>query len=68
MTDYALESAMAHGNPSFPAGPMQERDRLGDQSNVLNQLLRTRQWEADGSHLLRPAAHHAWAVGGWVEP
>lgn len=59
---------MAHGNPSFPAGPMQERDRLGDQSNVLNQLLRTRQWEADGSHLLRPAAHHAWAAGGWVEP
>ena len=62
MADSALESAMAHGNPSSPAGPVEERDRLGDQSSVFNQLQRTRQWEADGTHLLRPAAFHAWAA------
>jgi hypothetical protein len=62
VADSALESAMAHGNPSPPAGPVEELDRLGNQSSVVNQLQRTRQWEADGTHLLRAAAFHAWAA------
>ena len=69
---------MAHGNPSPPAAPMEERDRLGGEigdvineergkeRSVFNQLHRTRQWEADGTHLLRPAAFHAWAARGWA--
>jgi hypothetical protein len=57
---------MAHGNPSSPAGPGKEPERLGDQCSVFNQLPRTRQWDADGAHLLRPAAFHAWAAPAWA--
>ncbi|MCT0214992.1 hypothetical protein KQ298_01430 [Synechococcus sp. CS-1330] len=68
MTKSALESAMAHSNPSPPAGPVEEGDRLGNQSSMFNQLQRTRQWEADGTHLLRAAAFHAWAATGGAAP
>lgn len=36
--------------------------RGGRGRDVLTQLQLTRQWEADGSHLLRPASFHAWAA------
>ena len=59
---------MAHGNPSPLAGPGEERDCLGNQSSVFNQLQRKRQWEADGTNLLRAAAFHAWATTGGAAP
>ena len=36
VADSALEFAMAHGNPSPPAGPVEERVRLSNQSSVFN--------------------------------
>ena len=42
-----------------PAAPVEERD-----ISVFSQLQRTRQWEADGTHLLRAAAFQAWAAPG----
>jgi hypothetical protein len=68
VADAALESAMALSTSSPSAGSMAEREPLSDEQgktrSVFNQLQWTRQWEADGTHLLRPAAYHAWAAPG----
>ena len=57
---------MSHGNQQTPAGPMAKQGRVSAAWDVSSQLLRTRQWEADGAQLLRPADFHAWAAAGWA--
>jgi hypothetical protein len=64
----ALESAMSDGNQPSPVGTMKD-DRRGNANwDVFSQLQRTRQWDAEGSQLLRPADFHAWAAVGWATP
>jgi hypothetical protein len=64
----ALESAMSGGNQPSPAGAMAD-DRRGSAGwDLFSQLQRTRQWEADGSQLLRPADFHAWEAAGGTTP
>jgi hypothetical protein len=64
----ALESAMSDGNPPSPASAMAD-DRRGSAGwDLFSQLQHTRQWEAEGSQLLRPADLHAWAAAGWTTP
>jgi hypothetical protein len=44
-------------------------DRRGSAGwDMFSQLQRTRQWQADGAHLLRRADFHAWAAAGWATP
>jgi hypothetical protein len=64
----ALESAMSDGNQPSPAGAMADDPRVSAGWDVFSQLQRTRQWEAEGSQLLRPAGFHAWAAAGWSAP
>jgi hypothetical protein len=64
----ALVSAMSDGNQPSPAGAMAD-DRRGSAGwDVFSQLQRTRQWQADGAHLLRRADFHAWAAAAWATP
>ncbi|MCT0227957.1 MAG: hypothetical protein ACI9IO_000982 [Cyanobium sp.] len=64
----ALESAMSDGNQPSPAGAMADDQRVSAGWDVISQLQRTRQWDAEGSQLLRPAGFHAWASAGWAAP
>ncbi len=64
----ALESAMFDGNQPSPAGAMADDRRVSAGWDVFSQLQRTRQWDAEGSQLLRPAGFHAWAATGWAAP
>ena len=66
--DSALESSMSYGTQQPPAGPMADHGRMIAAWDVFSQLQRTRQWEADGTQLLRPADFHAWAAAGWAAP
>ena len=59
---------MSGGNLQPPVAPTASEQQSGAGRDAFSQLLRTRQWEADGSHLLRPAAFHAWAAGCWTVP
>jgi len=62
----ALESAMFDGNPPSPAGAMADDRRVSAGWDLFSQLQRTRQWEAEGSQLLRPADFRAWATPRWA--
>jgi hypothetical protein len=62
----ALESAMFDGNQ--PSRAMADDRRVSAGWDVFSQLQRTRQWEAEGSQLLRPADFHAWSAAGWATP
>ncbi len=64
----ALESAMSDGNQPSPAGAMADDRRGSTGWDLFSQLRRTRQWEAEGSQLLRPADFHAWSAAGWATP
>ncbi len=64
----ALESAMSDGNQPSPAGALADDRRVSGVWDVFSQLQRTRQWEAEGSQLLRPADFRAWAAAGWETP
>lgn len=68
MVESALESAISHGNQQIPSAPMADHRRLTATWDVVNQLQRTRQWEAEGTKLLRPADFHAWAAAGRIVP
>ena len=59
---------MSSGNLQPPVAPTASEQQRGAGRDAFSQLLRTRQWEADGSHLLRPAAFHAWATGWSTVP
>ncbi len=59
---------MSGANQQPPFAPTASDQQSGAGWDVFSQLLRTRQWEADGSQLLRPAAFHAWAGGCWTVP
>ena len=68
MVESALESAISHGNQQTPSAPIADQRRLIATWDVVNQLHRTRQWEAEGTQLLRPADFHAWAAAGRIKP
>lgn len=55
MSDSALESDMALGILSPRVGPMSQLDRVGMSWDLLDQLLRSKPWEADANRLRRPA-------------
>ena len=59
---------MSQGNLQSPAGPTADHRHLAAAWDVESQLQRTRQWEADGTQLLRPADFHAWAAASWPTP
>jgi len=54
---------MSGGILQPPMAPTASDQQSGAGRDAFNHLLRTPQWEADGSHLLKPAAFHAWAAG-----
>jgi len=64
----ALESATSDGNQPSPAGALADDRRVSAGWDVFSQLQRTRQWEAEGRQLLRPADFHAWSAAGWATP
>jgi hypothetical protein len=64
----ALESAMSDGNQPSPTGALADDRRGSGGWDVFSQLQRTRQWQADGAHLLRAADFHVWAADGWATP
>ena len=64
----ALESAMSDGNLPSPTGAMADDRHVSAGWDVVSQLQRTRQWQAEGAHLLRAADFHVWAADGWATP
>jgi hypothetical protein len=66
VVDSALESAMTDGNQPSPAGAMADDRHVHVSAgwDVFSQLQRTRQWQADGTHLLRAADFHVWSYCG----
>lgn len=51
---------MANGSGSALSRPMARKDGSQGGMDVQMLLMMTRQWEADGACLLRPAIHSAW--------
>ena len=56
---------MPQGQQQSPVGPTAEHRHCAAAWDLDSQVQRTRQWEADGTQLLRPADFHAWAAAGW---
>jgi len=57
----ARPSAIANGSDSSRSRPMARKDGSQGGMDVQMLMMMTRQWEADGACLLRPAIHHpAW--------
>jgi hypothetical protein len=59
---------MSDGNQPSPTGALADHRQVSAGWDVFSQLQRTRQWEAEGSQLLRPADFHSWASAGWATP
>jgi len=53
---------MGNGNQPSAEEHSDAEQRLSSQDDRRNQLARTLQWDADGMHLLRPAAFHSLMV------
>jgi hypothetical protein len=53
-------SAMANGSDSSLSRPIAGKDASRGGMDVQWLMMMTRQWEADGACLLRPAIHPAW--------
>jgi hypothetical protein len=53
-------SAMANGSDASLTRPMARKDDTQGGMDVQMLMMMTRQWEADGACLLRPAIHPAW--------
>ena len=53
-------SAMANGSDSSLSRLIARNDASREEMNVQWLMMMTRQWEADGACLLRPAIHPAW--------
>jgi hypothetical protein len=53
---------MGNGNQPSAEEHSDAEQRLSGQDDRRNQLARTLQWDADGMHLLRPAAFHSLMV------
>jgi hypothetical protein len=51
---------MANGSDSTSSRPMARKDGSHGWMDVQMLMMMTRQWEADGACLLRPACHPAW--------
>jgi len=64
MATSALVSAIAFSTTTVTTSPAWNRERVRDAGDLVSQLARIRQWEADAAALLRPAAFHTWAAGG----
>lgn len=61
----ALDSVMSQDIQQLQAVPNAEEQRGRVDQDGFNQLQRTRQWEADATHLLKPAAFYAWPRPDW---
>ena len=64
MANQALVSAIAFSTSTDTASPPWNRERGSDAGDLVSQLARIRQWDADAAALLRPAAFHTWAAKG----
>ena len=56
---------MFDGNQPSPAGALADEWSGSGAWDVSIQVQRTRQWQVEGTHLLRAADFHLWAAAGW---
>jgi hypothetical protein len=59
---------MSDGNQPATADWLADDRHVSAGWDVVSQLQRTRQWQADGAHLLRAADCHVCAADGWATP
>ena len=64
----ALDSLMSQDIQQPHAVTNAEEQRGRDDQHGDNQLQRNRQWEADATQLLRPAAFYVWPRPDWPKP